>query len=80
MVPDSPAVAVATASAAVVAAIAITVTEAVVVDAVVVDAVVVDAVVTPSVFVIGQVSAVLFVGSHVTLPKPLSIHKRSVQQ
>ena len=75
MVPDSPAVAVATASAAVVAAIAITVTEAVVVDAVVVDAVV-----TPSVFVIGQVSAVLFVGSHVTLPKPLSIHKRSVQQ
>ena len=75
MVPDSPAVAVATASAAVVAATAITVTEAVVVDAVVVDAVV-----TPSVFVIGQVSAVLFVGSHVTLPKPLSIHKRSVQQ
>ena len=75
MVPDSPAVAVATASAAVVAAIAITVTEAVVVDAVVVDAVV-----TPSVFVIGQVSAVLFVSAHVTLPKPLSIHKRSVQQ
>ena len=75
MVPDSPAVAVATASAAIVAATAITVTEAVVVDAVLVDAVV-----TPSVFVIGQVSAVLFVGSHVTLPKPLSIHKRSVQQ
>ena len=45
-----------------------------------IDAVVIDAVVTPSVFVVVEVSAVLFVGSHVTLPKPLSIHKRSVQQ